>query len=206
MTEAQAIEAERLWASYRERQDALATLRAVGVDEGELEAAREPGAMSDADAVMSILSRVAQSAPELQKRKMAFHFLAIAAERRNVPSSEYRAQAIKCELLRYKECGVAFVTVSKPKPWAPAAQMVQMHEQGHDTDAIARDTGYSVPTVEQNIRTRGEDPRTGPQCERYFDRIFSIENALREMPLPCGDNCVCSWQPVLPSDLRQKGD
>jgi len=147
MTEAQAIEAERLWVSDRERQRVLATLRAVGVDESELEAARGFAATSEADAVKAILIRVAHTAPELQRRKLAFHSLAVAAERRNERSSDYWAQAIKCELLRLKECGVGFVTVSKPRPWAPAAQMVQLHEQGHDTDAIARITGYSVPTV-----------------------------------------------------------
>jgi len=202
MTEAQAVEAEQLWASHRERQQALATLRAIGIDEGELEAAREPGARSDSDAAMSILTRVAESAQNLQRRKMAFHFLAIAAERRNQPSHEYRANAVKCELLHYKNSGIAFVTVSKPRPWAPAAQMVQLHEEGYDTDAIATTTGYFAPTVERNIRTRGEDLRAGPQCEMYSEKIFSIEEALREMPLPCGDRCVCSWHPILPSDLR----
>ena len=202
MTEAQATEAERLWASYREREEALESLRAVGVDEGELDATRERGVNSNADVVVAILNRVAESAPDLHRRKMAFHFLAIAAERRNQPSSEYRARAIKCELLQYKESGVTLVTISKPRPWAPAAQMLQLHEQGYDTGTIARTTGYSIPTVERNITTRGEDPRAGPQCERYSDRFFSIEEALLEMPLPCGDKCVCSWHPVLPSDLR----
>jgi hypothetical protein len=206
MTEAQAVEAEQLWASYRERQEALTTLHVVGIDEGELEVARNRGAKSDSDAVLSILTRVAESAPNLHRRKMAFHFLGVAAERHNQPALEYRTNAIKCELLHYKESGIALVRVSKPKPWAPAAEMVQLHEDGFDADAIAKITGYSVPTVERNIRTRGEDPRAGPHCERYAKRIFSIQEALEEMPLPCGQECVCMWHPIRPSDLRREGN
>ena len=206
MTEAEALEAEQLWASYRERQEALAALHAVGIDEGELEVARNRGAKSDSDAVLSILTRLAESAPNLHTRKMAFHFLAVAAERRNQPALEYWTNAIKCELLRYKESGIALVKVSKPKPWAPAAEMVRLHEDGLDVDAIARITGYSVPTVERNIRTRGEDRRAGPHCERYAKRIFFIQEALDEMPLPCGEECVCMWHPILPSDLEREGN
>ncbi len=202
MTEAQAVEAEQLWASYHERQEAMTTLQALGIDESELELARERGARSDRDAVVSILSRVAESAEQLHTRKMAFGFLAIAAEQDNQPSREYRANAVKCELLRYKQSGIAMVKVSKPRPWAPAARMIQLHEDGVDIGAISRITGYSVPTVERNLRTRGEDPRTGPQCERYSEKVFSIEEALAEMPLPCGEKCVCSWYPILPSDLQ----
>ncbi len=204
MTEAQAVEAEQLWASYHERQQALTTLRTLGIDDGELELARERSARSDGDAVVSILTRVAESAEQLHTRKMAFGFLALAAEQDNQPSRarEYLANAVKCVLLDYKQSGIAMVKVSKPRPWEPAARMIQLHEDGIDIGAISRITGYSVATVEWNLRTRGEDPRTGPQCERYSERVFSIEEALAEMPLPCGEKCVCSWYPILPSDLQ----
>lgn len=200
MTEAGAVQAEKLWASYQERQQALATLRSIGVDEQQLEQVRKRGAKSDADAVVSILTHVAESADDLHTRQMAFHLLANAADRDNQLSREYRASAVKCELLRYSQSGVTKVEVSRPRPWPPAARMVQLHADGVDIGTIAKTTGYSVPTVERNLKTRGEDPRTGPHCEKYAGRVFSIEEALEDMPLPCEQKCICSWRPVLRSD------
>lgn len=202
MTEAQATHAELLWVSYREREEALATLQAVGIDEGELEIVRKSGVGSDADAVVAILNRLAESDADLHLRKMAFYFLASAAEKNNQPSSAYRVRAIECELLGYSKSGITLVRVSKPGPWAPATEMAHLYEQGIDTHTIAKMTGFSVPTVERNLQTRGEDPRTGPHCERNSDRVFSIEQATREMPLPCGDKCICSWCPISPWDLK----
>ena len=98
---------------------------------------------------------------------------------------------------------VVGVEISKPKPWPPAAMMVQLHDEGVDIKAITKKTGYSVPTVERNLKTRGEDPRTGPQCDKYSGRTFSVDEALREMPLPCGPKCICSWRPIFRSDLEE---
>jgi hypothetical protein len=201
VTESHACEAEQLWASYHERQQALTTLRSVGINEHDLEEARERGEKSDADAVVSLLTRAAASAEDLHTRKMAFHLLATTAERNNQPSRDYLANAVKCELLGYSQSGVAKVEVSKPKPWPAAAKMVQLHDDGVDISAIAKITGYSVPTVERNLKTYGEDPRTGPQCDKYSGRVFSVEEALEEMPLPCDQKCICSWRPILQTDV-----
>lgn len=200
MTEADAVEAEKLWASYQERQQALATLRSIGVDEQQLEQARKCGAKSDADALISILTHVAESADNLHTRQMAFHLLSNAADRDDQLSREFRASAVKCELLRYSQSGVTKVEVSRPRPWPPAARMVQLHADGVDICTIAKITGYSVPTVERNLKTRGEDPRSGSHCEKYAGRVFSLEEALEDMPLPCEQKCICSRRAVLRSD------
>ncbi len=115
-----------------------------------------------------------------------------------------RAGIQKTFLSRYAEAWVG--RLNPECRFSSTNKISQLHERGYNTDAIARSTGYSVVTVERNIRTRGEDPRTGPQCEQYFERVFSVDEALVEMPLPCADKCVCSWRPILPSDLRQKGN
>jgi len=85
--------------------------------------------------------------------------------------------------------------ISKPKPWPPAALILELHGQGLDVECISKRVGYSKISVERAIRTRGEDIRTGDQCGRYAGRLFSLDDALREMPLPCGPTCVCAWRP-----------
>lgn len=122
-------------------------------------------------------------------------------------SAEFKKRWID-ELERLKESErrgiVVGVEISKPKPWPPAAEMVQLHESGVDVKTIAKKTGYSVPTVERNLKTRGEDPRTGPQCKKYSGKVFPVDEALKEMPLPCGPECVCGWRPILRSDRETK--
>lgn len=109
------------------------------------------------------------------------------------------------ELLPSSESGIVVgVQVAKPRPWPPAAEMLKMQERGASVRSIARATGYSVITVRRNLATRGEDCRVGPQCDRHADRIFSIREALDEMPLPCGEDCICRWRPILRSDLNRE--
>ncbi len=91
---------------------------------------------------------------------------------------------------------ISGVIISKPAPWKHASTIIELKESGLELKAIAKKTGFSIPTVKRAIETKGEDPRTGPQCEKYADRVFSIAEAIREMPLPCGDNCICMWMPV----------
>jgi len=96
---------------------------------------------------------------------------------------------------------VVGVEVSKPKPWSKAEKIIQLHNQGMDAKSIAKTIGASVPTVERNIITKGIDPRTGSQCEKHKGKVFSIKEALSEMPIPCNQNCVCSWRTILKSDI-----
>lgn len=200
MTETNAVHVEKLWAEHQERQQTLTTLRFVGLDERRLVQERERGAKSDKEAVVSILVSVAASTDSLHTKQMAFHLLANATSSDNQLSLEYRVSAIKCELLRFRQSGVANVEVSSPGPWPPAARMIQLHAGGVEIDAIARLTGYSVPTVERNLVTREVDARMGSQCEKYAGITFSVERAMKEMPLPCAQNCVCTWSPIIRSD------
>jgi hypothetical protein len=40
------------------------------------------------------------------------------------------------------------------------------------------------------------DKRTGPQCDAMTGRVYSIEEALKERRIPCGPDCICSWEIV----------
>lgn len=96
------------------------------------------------------------------------------------------------------------VEIAKPKPWPPAAVMLDLHARGESLEVIAKKTGASIPTVKRTLVTRDEHPRTGPQCERHTGRLFAVREALSEMPLPCGPGCVCSWRPVFRFDRDPK--
>lgn len=114
-----------------------------------------------------------------------------------------KRQRVIDELLRYKKKDLDFIiglTIAEPKPWPEAARMVELHEAGFDSKTIAEKTGRSVICVEQMIVTKGIDGRVGPQCDRYKGRLFSIDEALAEMPLPCGPDCICDWRPTFDFD------
>ncbi|PCJ88586.1 MAG: hypothetical protein COA54_02390 [Thiotrichaceae bacterium] len=108
------------------------------------------------------------------------------------------------ELVSYKDSEklsvIVGVEISKGKPWPPALKIVELHNKGFDVKAIAKEVGYSTQTVERNIKTKGVDPRIGSQCVKYAGRVFSIDEALALMPLPCSETCVCYWRTVLRSD------
>ena len=121
--------------------------------------------------------------------------------------SDYKQRWVEklARLRKGLELGVVVgVEISKPKPWPPAARILELHSEGLEVGSIAKKVGYSKYTVERAIKTRGEDPRTGEQCSRYAGRIFSVEEALKKMPLPCGPECVCDWRPILRSDKRRE--
>lgn len=89
------------------------------------------------------------------------------------------------------------VQAKRPKPWPPAALMLQLHEQGRTIDEIAKACGYHPATVEENLRTRGEHVACGPQCLVFGERTYTIDEALAESRLPCSPRCVCYWRPLL---------
>lgn len=104
------------------------------------------------------------------------------------------------ELNRFKKVEdmgiIVGVEIIKPSPWPPALEMIKLKEQGLDVAEIAKRTEYSGFTVKRAFKTRGEDLRTGPQCSEYAGKVFTVDEALEKMPIPCGPNCVCTWQPV----------
>lgn len=38
--------------------------------------------------------------------------------------------------------------------------------------------------------------REGCQCDSWTGREFTVDEALAEMPLPCGPDCVCAYRPI----------
>ncbi len=114
-------------------------------------------------------------------------------------------QYIIDELKRYKESDeyrfIVGVQISKAKPWPPAIEMLELHDKGLDVKAIAKKVGYSVKAVEHNLKTKGIDPRVGLQCDKYLERVFSIDEALALMPIPCSEKCICYWRTILKSDV-----
>lgn len=105
------------------------------------------------------------------------------------------------EYLEGVEAGfIVGLEIATPPPWPPAAIIISLSDAGRDAKAIAAETGYSKPTVDRVLRTRGVDPRVGPQCDRYAGRVFRMQDAIAQMPLPCGPECVCHWRPIFRSD------
>jgi len=111
MTEAQAIAADEKWDSYNLRQKSLSTLVPFGLTERDLEKEKARGALSDPDAVISLLARVVEETNDLHKRKMALGHLAVYAEQDGQPFHEYLVEANRCELHRYKQQGVKKVEI-----------------------------------------------------------------------------------------------
>lgn len=204
MTEADALEAERLWAERHVRQTAVESLSAFGLTANDLDQEKARARTSDRSAYQAIMHRVAATSDSLHHRQMAYSALALLAERDGKPSLEFRRGASTCELLRMErgfDAGfIVGVRVSTPRPWKPASEMERMREQGASIDEIAKSLGYSRITVERNLETRGADARVGPQCDVHAGRVFSLEQALASDALPCGERCICNWSPVLLSD------
>jgi hypothetical protein len=168
MTEVQAEDAERRWSTYHERQKSISVLQSVGLTESDLESERAQGNATDSEAVVAILTRVAATADKLHERKMALYQLASYAEKEGRPFHEFLTEAIRCELLIYRQTTV-------------------------------------VTTVE--ILTAGPGNACA-ECEAQRGKVFSTDEALRTMPLPCpkctrtllGTRpgfCRCTWLPVL---------
>src|SRR3990167_10637647 len=101
-----------------------------------------------------------------------------------------------------KHCFTIGLEIAWPTPWPPALEIIDLHLQGFDVAAIAKKVDYSKFTVERALKTGGMHPTSGPHCFRHAGRVFSIEEALQEMPIPCGPGCICSWRPLFTSDKK----
>lgn len=111
MTKVQAIDAEEKWRLYHVRQKSLSSLFAFGLIEQDIDKERSLGAKSDSEAVISLITRVANETQDLHKRKMALSQLAVYAEEEGKPFHEYLVEATICELWRYKQQGVKKVEI-----------------------------------------------------------------------------------------------
>lgn len=207
MTEAQAKAAEDAWEKYcREnsvRRRAMAALPVFGLSREYLDHVLKNTGWTAAVAMEAILSAVARDHRRTRHQRKGAHLLLarMLIEARDTRWREHMEQSIREELAEWEGRGALAVQIRKPRPWEPALEMLEMRAAGASVDDIAKATGYSVITVTRNLETRGNDPRTGPHCDRHAGRIFSFAQALDVMPLPCGETCVCSWSPVLVSDF-----
>lgn len=106
------------------------------------------------------------------------------------------------KMLNAEAMGVVLgVHVQQPAPWPPASEMLRLAALGHTVQEIAAATGFSTIIVKSKLQTGGIDPRVTPECELLGARLYRIEDAIRERPIPCKENCICHWRPVLRSDV-----
>lgn len=115
MTEADANEAERQWAAYHLRQESLQTLQPFGLTEADLKREIALG-HTERDALSVLLQTVATETSNLHLRKMAYYSLAICADKEGRPFSELLRQAVRCQLLRFKQSGVRRVAILTSAP------------------------------------------------------------------------------------------
>lgn len=81
--------------------------------------------------------------------------------------------------------------------WRQYAEQARREEL---TDMLERSAGIVVGvTIAKSVGG------LGPQCNRHTGRVFSVQDALTEMPLPCDEKCSCWWRPVLRSDRSTVG-
>jgi len=208
MTASQAKAAEDAWHMHGvrgyTRQKAENTLALIGVSSEQLNHLLESTGWELSVAVEACLfAAIGPESTMTRHHKKCAHW-AIAKkmiETGDARWQEHMAQSIREELADWQERGALGVRVRKPSPWPPAASMLEMHAFGASVEEIATATGYSAVTVKRNLESRGNDPRTGPHCDRHAGRVFSFAQALDAMPLPCGETCICSWSPVLACDF-----
>jgi len=122
MTEAQAEEAEKLWNAYHLRQESIATLLSVGLDEKDLQQERALGAGTDSEAVVALLRRFAAATEKLHLRSSAFRHLAIYADKEGEPFYDLLAEAARSQVLRLKESRVTKVEILTGGPDSSCAE------------------------------------------------------------------------------------
>lgn len=93
------------------------------------------------------------------------------------------------------------IHVQPPSPWEPATEMARLAGAGHSVDEIAATLGYSRMTVERHLRAGGSDRRVSPECSAIAARLYKVDEAIRESPLPCGPECVCWWRPIFRTEV-----
>lgn len=91
---------------------------------------------------------------------------------------------------------IAGYRVKKPPPSREVTFVQRMHAEGHSPERIAAMTDRSVLTVRNMIGRSLEDKRCGPHCDLLTQRLFTFDEALAELPVPCGPDCACQLQPV----------
>lgn len=95
---------------------------------------------------------------------------------------------------------VVGVRARKPPVWEAAIEMNRLHRAGIAEADIVKRTGYSIHSVKRAIATNGEDIRTGPHCDAFIGRVYTLQEALDQMPLPCSERCSCHWSAVFANE------
>ena len=107
------------------------------------------------------------------------------------------------ELVPLEKSGrILGVEIVKPRPWYGSEFILMFHRRGQTIQEVARNTGFSVATVENTLRTGGEHPNTGPSCDKHNGRVLCIDEALKLNILPCTANCICSYRSISSSERR----
>lgn len=197
MTEQRAIDEEAKWLSDGEMKEWQSKLASIGISEEQFtnEHSRLGAKDNGLTAARHIVYAVLSAEKDLHRLKMAAGLMVQIVRKQGGDPLEYMRESYRFELERLRPRGRA-VVIRKPQPWPPAKFMNELHEAGEDISSIAKKTGYSIQTVEMALKTKGADKRAGSQCDRWAGKEFSIDEALAEMPLPCGGECVCWYKSV----------
>ncbi|MET0076396.1 MAG: hypothetical protein ABW130_19280 [Candidatus Thiodiazotropha lotti] len=64
-----------------------------------------------------------------------------------------------------------------------------------------RELAESPITAGVRIAVPESDNRTESKCVRLSQRIYTIDEALTEMPMPCKPDCICYWEAVSADEM-----
>lgn len=119
MTEAQAQAAEAEWQIAGERASAARTLWDLGIGEEALEKEKARKGSYTA-ALQEILHRVATVTKDMHDRQMAFHQLAVLADKQGQSSREFRIAAHRAGLIQLRAEGITKVAIASAPDACPA--------------------------------------------------------------------------------------
>ena len=195
MTASEAQAAETAWAKHGYEQEVQRDITTWGLNATDYFAALQANGGSRASTLNALLQ------PRADAGELSALVALINLARNDEEALDRTRTLYRHNLERLKDAesrGIVLgVRVRKPSAWKEAAPMLELSEQGYQVSEIALRTGQSVMTVSRTLQTRGEHPRCGPQCDELGTRVFTVDQALREMPIPCGAKCACWWRSVV---------
>jgi hypothetical protein len=148
MTEANADEADKLWAAYNVRQEYLRILYPFGLDARHIEERIALG-HSEASAIRFLLSSVAEKSPDLHKRQMAYSRLAILADRERQPFQELLTRRTLWQLLHLKRSSVKRVSILTGGHGHACTRCVATHGEVWDIDANSAPPMHRAGSLQQ---------------------------------------------------------
>lgn len=112
----------------------------------------------------------------------------------DLAAEEALREAMFCgDLQRMKMANGAMATMRRrqdqdPMPFKEAVYRLELEQ--------LREQARAVTVRKPKPGLYGEDHRAGAQCDRFQGCQFTIDEALSEMPLPCGADCICDYRPI----------